>query len=366
MLRRNPAAVELLPNHSAARPTTNGPQSGGQARIPGFCGAKRDRINIGNGGQQPALPSRHWPGGNPLIEKGTAHADQERVDERIGVERGIDGEDQVFEPHRRLGIGHRTARERDAFHAGVPQIGSLCLVSSPPLRERPPHCDVRFLPDRMLHQCQLQRPHRHPPARQRLAPPIPQFVVENRLHICHADPPPGQFPPVDRLRQEWLRAVHPRSLHHRRFKRLSLKSLQDVLGDKDADGALGGEVNRSAGDRLLDGTIAIVREAIACRGDGMVKIAGHRVAGGRMRRATATLGSWLKYPINGLGKRHRSQAPGTCNPARNVAPIPPAPTAARQPAGRAGCGFGSICVSLTPACEEPAPWTLRRLPTPAV
>ena len=138
----------------------------------------------------------------------------------------------------------------------------------------------------MLHQCQLQRPYRYPPASQRLAPHIPQFVIQHRLHICHAAAPPGQFLPVERLWQKWLRAVHPRGLHHRRFKRLPLKSLQNVLGDKDIDGALGGEVDRSAGDRLPDSPIALVWGAIVRSGGGMGKIAGHRVAGGRMRRAT--------------------------------------------------------------------------------
>lgn len=106
----------------------NLPQGLGQPGAPG--GGRPEAAGIQPGGRleetEPAIG--HRPGGNALIEEGAAEPDEQRVHERIRVERRLHSEDQIP-------VSHGGPHQADAgtshgrrLHAGVPEVGAYAAL----------------------------------------------------------------------------------------------------------------------------------------------------------------------------------------------------------------------------------------------
>ena len=73
------AAIECLADVS---------QPAGERAAPGLHGTESSRVHAGHGCEESLIPVGHRPCRHALIEKRGDHANQQRVDQRVGVERG--------------------------------------------------------------------------------------------------------------------------------------------------------------------------------------------------------------------------------------------------------------------------------------
>ena len=250
--RRRAEPVEFGGNHvERGLP----PDRGERLRQPGVPRLRRPesiRIEIDDGGEEAPLAARHRPGGDALVEIGRTESDEERVHKCIGVERRIDRDDKIPQPYRRPHMRGGGPGERGGLHAGMPEIGRGRPLDCVALRERPPHGHVFLLPHRMPQQLQEQRLQRHPSTGEQLPTGRPKIGLEHGYEVCIPNPADGKFLAVPRLGEKRLRAVDPRGMHDRLFKRLVFEALEDVLGDEDVDRPLRRQIAGRTVERLLN------------------------------------------------------------------------------------------------------------------
>ena len=130
---RHAQPVEFGGDHIDRMAAACGPQGRGQAGTPGFCRTEAIGIDAGDRFEQPPLAARHRPCSDPLVEKGRAESNQQRVHEIVGVDRGIDREDEIAVPHRRSGVRDRGTGQGDRLDAGMPEFTrrALFLIGLP-------------------------------------------------------------------------------------------------------------------------------------------------------------------------------------------------------------------------------------------
>ena len=129
----------------------------------------------------------------------------------------------------------------------------------------------------MEQECQPQVPQRQPPVGEQGATAA-DVTVEHGLHIGSPNPAAGEFLPVPRLREVGLRAIELGRMHDRVFEGLAFKSVERVLGDEHADGALRGQKPRRRfngdPDRLRPIRLGRVARS-GLRGGGLVAMERH-------------------------------------------------------------------------------------------
>ena len=330
-------------------------------------------IQAGDCLQQSQLAVGHRAGRDALIQKRRAPANHERVHQFVGVEPGVDGLDEVPEPHRRQHVGHRRSGEGHGFDTGMPQFAGrppfvvrlaergkggesrfprrlvleihqqllgVVLRSAPALadeppanlgaevfpqsldqvlfRQRPPDGGVALLANRMKQQNAMQLAERKPAARQHLVRATVEIPVDDGLQIRRANPATGEFIPIAALRQVRLRAEEVGCPHDRRLEGFILERLQHVLSDEDADRPLGGQVVGGVLDRPLDRRGPVARDGAGGRGSG-VGHAVHRVAGcsgGTLRARSIAPGGLLLSMAKPAENHSASREGWACNPLR--------------------------------------------------
>ena len=262
-----------------------------------------------HGLEQPPLAPRHRPSGDPLIEEGTAPADEEGMDEGVGVERRIEGDDQIAEAHRRADGRHRRARHRQRFQAGVPEVGRhFALVvelpqrshlrdhrraglfvgrqeqlrlaprhrflperlgedlpahlrieiaaeglDRPGLGERPAGPGVGLAHDRMEEERPVELAECQPPPAEGVGGDIAVLVVEDGINIGRRDPAGGELGPVAFLGEIGLGLEETRGNHRRLVELNRLERLERILRHEHANRPLLRQEGGGPGDHRLEG-----------------------------------------------------------------------------------------------------------------
>ena len=259
--------------------------------------------------------------------------------EGVGVDRGIDRQDEIAVPHRRSGVRDRGTGLGDRLDAGMPEFTRRALFLAglpslgtgekhrPPRRlvvavgqsrvlvfdavfgaiaeqsptglgaqvvaeplddillsERPADGGIVLLPNRMEQECQPQITQRQPPIGEQ-GTTAADVTVEHGLQIGSPNPAAAEFLPVPRLREVGLGAIELGRMDDGVFEGLAFEGLERVLGDKHADRSLRGQKPRRGFNGDPD-RLRLIRPGPAARsglGRGgliaVVRHAGNRQAG---------------------------------------------------------------------------------------
>ena len=318
---RDPQSDQLLPDDVERGPPPGRTERSPERYGPRFGPPGTGRREADHRLEKPQLAPRHRPGGDPLIEEGATPADEEGIDQAVGVERRLEGHDEIAVAHRRLHGRHRRAGHRQRFQTRVPQIGRhLALVVELPQRRHlrddgraglfvgrqdqprlpprhrflperlgedfPPHLRIEIAAegldrsglgegpagpgvglahDRMEEERPVKLAERQPPTAEGLGGDIPVLVVEDGIDIGRRDPAGSELGPVALLGEIGLGLEEAPGEHGRFVESNRLQALERILRHEHADRPLLRETGGGPGDHRPEG------------------VARHRLGAGRRR-----------------------------------------------------------------------------------
>ena len=287
--------------------------------------AEPARIQLRDGGPQAALPPRQLPVRHSLVEKGGAEPDQQRVHEGVGVEPGIDRDEEVAMAHRHAAAHHRRAGQRHGLHARLPEFTRRAVlvtvgrVEQPPprlrrqagpqglddvaLRERPADGEIRLLPHGMEEEGPVEIPQADAAAGDGGVGGTSGIGGEHRVDVGLPNAARSEFFTVAALREKRLCAQEPRRVHHRLLEGLLLEGMERVVVDEDVDRALG----RQEVGRVLDGAMDLLEAGGWIHRTGCGKRAGKPTPATSIARPAVPAHT---NPRGGAALRSRQSLPG--------------------------------------------------------